>query len=297
MALENSEIALPVTAETMLDQRIVRLSFEVNGQIKTYENLFIAGVGVKYANPLQNEAEITIYNLDKATQDYIITETSPYNANYSPKSVILEAGRESYGTTIIYQGNIIYAGITQPPDIGVVLKCLTGNFLKTSIISRTQPGTSTLEQVSKAVAEDTNLLLTFQARDKQISNYAYAGSALQQIATLASLGQLNVFIDNDSLIVKDAFSVLGNNYRLVSAATGMIGIPEFTERGIRVKFFIDNKTVLGGGIQIQSELYPAANGFYVIYQLAFIITNRLTPFYYIADCARIFQPSEESTSG
>lgn len=296
MARIASEIALPST-DTELDPRLVSLNIEVNGKIKTYQNLFISAVGVKYANPLQNEAEITIYNLDRATQDYILTETSPYNANWTPKSVTLEAGRQSYGTTVIYMGNVVYASITQPPDVGITLKCLTSNFLKSSIVARTQPGTTTLQQIAQAVAQDTNLLLEFQATNKDVSNYSYAGSTVQQIEALAALGAYNVFIDDDKLIVKNAGEPLTGSIKSLSASTGMIGIPEFTERGIRVKFFIDNKTVLGGAINLTSDAYPAANGVYIIYQLAFIITNRLTPFYYIADCFRIGVVNEEATNG
>lgn len=279
-----NEIASP-GIQTELDPRIVRLSLEVNGKVKVYENLFIAAVGVKYANPLQDEAEITIFNLDKATQDYILTETSPYNANRTPKTIILEAGRQSYGTSVIYVGNVIYSSVTQPPDVGVVLRCLTGNTLKGSIISRVQPGTSTLSQISNAVAQDLDVFLRFQTTDKNIANYVYAGAALQQIEALASLGHLDVFLDGDSLVVKSRGAALNGSYRVLSASTGMIGTPQLTEQGVRVKFFVDNKTILGGGIQLQSEVYPTVNGFYIIYQLAFIITNREVPFYYIADCA------------
>lgn len=297
MARPPSEIDFPPVVDTMLDPRIVTLSIEVDGEIQTYQDLFISAVGVKYANPLQNEAEITIYNLDRATQDYILTETSPYNANLSPKSVILEAGRQSYGTTVIYMGNIVYSSVTQPPDVGVTLKCMTGNYIKSSIIARTQPGRTTLSQIANAVAQDINTFLNFQATDKEIANYSFTGSALGQIELLAALGQLNVFIDDDSLIVKNLNSALRGRITQVSASTGMIGIPEFTERGIRVKFFVDNKTVLGGAINLYSEIYPSANGLYVIYQLAFQITNRLVPFYYVADCFRIGNVNEEGTSG
>jgi hypothetical protein len=284
MAVLPNELAAPST-QSELDLRIVRLKLEVNGVIKTYENLFISAVGVKYANPLQDEAEIILYNLDKATQDYILTETSPYNLNRTPKTVILEAGRQSYGTSVIYVGNIIYSSVTQPPDVGVILRCMTGNTLKGSIISRTQPGTTTLEQIANAVGQDLDVFVNFQAENKDISNYVYAGAALQQIEALSALGNLNVFLDGDSLVVKSAGAALNGNFRKMSASTGMIGIPELTEQGVRVKFFIDNKTVLGGGIELHSDIYPTVNGFYVIYQLAFIITNRMVPFYYIADCA------------
>lgn len=297
MSRPASEISLPATNNMSFDPRIVKLSIEVNGKIKTYQDLFISAVGVKYGNPLQNEAEITIYNLDRETQDYILSETTPYNSNFTPKSVILEAGRESYGTTVIYYGNIIMVNPTQPPDIGIILRCLTGNFLKSTILTRTQPGTIPLETIANAIAEDIQVSLEFQATNKMIANHNYSGSALQQLEVLASYGLLNVFVDDDKMVVKNANDILQGNLRDLSSSTGLIGIPEFIERGVRVKFFIDNKTRLGGGINLRSELYPAVNGVYVIYQLAFVITNRLTPFYYIADCAWVGHPNEESTSG
>jgi len=296
MATPSSEIAAPPAVQTSLDERLVTLSIEVNGKIKTYQDLYIAASGVKYANPLQNEAEIVIYNLDKATQDYILTETSLYNANFSPKAIILKAGRKSYGTSVIYRGNIVYSSVSQPPDVGVTLKCLTGNFLKAGIIARNQPGLATVEQISRAIAQDTGLRLEFLALDKEVSNYAYAGDALGQVVALAALGQINAFVDDDTLVVKNVNGFRNGPVRQLSAATGMIGIPQFTERGVRVKFFIDNKTVLGGALQVQSDIYPAANGIYVIYQLAFQVTNRQVPFYYIADCARIGTTNGEATN-
>jgi hypothetical protein len=280
-----------------MDERIVSLSIEVNGKLKTYTNLCITAVGVKYMNPIQDQAEITIYNLDKATQDYLLTETSPYNFNRTPKTVILQAGRKSYGSSVIYRGNIIYCGVTQPPDIGVSLRCLTGNFYKNFIISRTQPGTATLEQLSTDLAQSVNAQLSFEATNKNIASYAYSGSRVQEIENLAALGQLDVFLDGNILVVKDAGSPRRGGARTVSAKTGMIGIPEFTERGVRVKFFIDNKTLIGGALYLDSEIYPAVNGGpYIIYQLGFQVCNRLPPFYYIADCQR--PPSGwESTNG
>ena len=66
----------------------------------------------------------------------------------------------------------------------------------------------------------------------------------------------------------------------------MIGIPEFTEQGVKVKFLVDNQTKLGGGIEIRSVQYPATNGQYSIYKLGFQIASREQPFYYIAEAAR-----------
>lgn len=269
------------------DERILKLTVEANGRLKTYEGLAIKATGTKYTNALQNECNVTISNLDKATQDYILTQTSPYSRNNTPKTITLEAGRKSYGTTKIYIGNIVSSIVSQPPDIGVTLKCLTGNFLKGNIISRSFPNGATYSQIATQIAQDTNTLLKYQAsNDPVVNNYGYSGAAIKQIGNLAGMSGLNVFVNDGILVVKDAYVAINNTIRILSADTGMIGIPEFTEQGIRVKMFIDNKTTLGGTLRIISKVYPAASGDYVIYKLNFDIANRETPFYYIAEAAR-----------
>jgi hypothetical protein len=277
-----------MSAANTIDQRVINVSIEVNGATKIYSYpLMIRATGTKYANALQNEAEIILTNLDRETQDYILTETSPYNLNRTPKTVVLSAGRVSYGTAVIFRGNVVSSRVTQPPDVGIVLKCLTGNFIKGNILARFQPGQATLSQISKQVSQDIGTLLNFQATDRNIANYNFVGAAPKQVDLLGSFGGINAFIDDDTLVVKNADSPLRGKIKIVNASTGMVGIPEFTEWGIKVKFLLDNQTTIGGGLRLTSQQYPAANGLYVIYKLGFDIATRDTPFYYIAECRRI----------
>ena len=120
----------------MIDNRIVRVGIEFNGTIRFYENLAITVSGTKFANPNQGECNITIANLKKEVRDYILTETSPFNLNRTRKSVIVEVGRESYGTSVLYLGDIFRSSVSQPPDTVLSLKCLTGQFMKGNIVSR-----------------------------------------------------------------------------------------------------------------------------------------------------------------
>ena len=269
-----------------IDPRVIEISFEVNGKTKTYTGLNIYATGMKYANSLQNECEIKISNLDKQTRDYILTETSPYNLNRTPKVAIVRAGRESYGTSTIFRGNIVDSTPSQPPDITVTLKCLTGNFGKGNIIARNQPNTATLNQIAKQISQDLNLTLNFQAQDRNIANYSFTGPALKQVDGLGELGNINAYVDDDSLIVKDANAPLVGQIRVLNVDSGMIGIPEINERGIKVKYLLDNTSRLGGALRVQSQLYPAANGDYTIYKLGFEIATRDTPFYWIAEGRR-----------
>lgn len=274
-----------------LDPRIVKISIEVDGRFKVYEGsdtgFAIVATGTKYVNANQNDAEIKIFNLAKDTRNYILTETTPFNENHTPKKIYVDAGRKSYGYTRVYSGNIITSSPDEPPDIPIIMKCLTSNYEKGNIVSRNNNQLSKLSQISKQVADDLSVSLDFQATDKQISNYSYTGGSLKQVDALNDMGTIDAYVDNDVLIVKDANVPLSNKVTIVSAETGMIGIPETTEQGIKVKFLFDGQTQLGGTLRLNSQIYPALNGDYVIYKLSFDITTRDVPFYWLAEALKI----------
>lgn len=270
-----------------IDPRIIRLGIEVNGAMKFYEGLAINAVGMKYANANQNECEVKVANLDRATRNFILTETSPFNRNRTAKRFVLDVGRVSTGTTRIFSGDITSVTVSQPPDIVMTIKSLTKNHSKGDVVSRTHPARTPLSRISKQVAADLDLNLDFQAPEKYISNYSFSGGKLKQVDKLGESGGVNAYVDDDSLVVKAANAPLVGTVRKLDLDSGMIGIPELTERGVKVTFLIDNQTRLGSGLEITSRLNPSLNGTYIIYKLGFNIASRDTPFYYIAWCKRI----------
>jgi len=270
-----------------LDKIIVRVGIEVNGKINVYEGLYIKATGIRFANANQNECTVEIYNLKKETQDYILSETSPFNKNRTQKKLFLDAGVESTGVTRIFSGNIVSSSPTQPPDIAVQLKCLTGNYLKGKIVSINEAPTASLKQVSGAVAKSLGVGLDFQAEDTPVSNYSYTGAASKQVNALGELGAIDVYVDNDMLVVKDARVPLTNRLTVVNENTGMIGIPETTERGVKVKLYLDGQTTVGGRLRLTSRIYPALTGDYAVFKLGFEISNFSDPFWWIIEAARI----------
>lgn len=270
-----------------IDLRIVIVGVEVDGRLQEYKDLMLSITGTKFANANQNEAEIKIANLSKATADYILTQTSPFTKNKTPKRVIVKAGRDSFGTFQVYTGNIVSSVISSPPDTTITLKCLTGNFAKGNIVAHGQGANASLKTVSQQVAKDLGVSLNYQAKDKTLYNYNYTGGALNQVDELGQSGQIDAYVDDDTLVVKDVNLPLPNTLRVLDQADGMVSIPEFTEQGVKVKFFLDKDTKLGGGLRINSKIYPAVNGDYVIYKLGFEIANRDTPFYWDAECKRL----------
>jgi hypothetical protein len=176
--------------------------------------------------------------------------------------------------------------VSQPPDVTITLKCLTGNFIKGSVVARNHPGVATLADISRGIAQDTNTILNFSATDKNVTNYNFSGSALDQVGVLGTLANINAFIDNNVLVVKNVNTTISGSIKILDSSTGMIGIPELTEQGVKVKYLLDNVSRLGSGLRIRSEAYPAVNGDYVIFKLGFEISNRDTPFYFIAEASR-----------
>jgi hypothetical protein len=269
-----------------LDPRLLRIGIEINGQLKLYENLDITASGTKFANANQNECEVKISNLDKATRDFLLTETSPFNKNKKRKLLTVEAGRISTGYALVFVGDITSAVGSQPPDIALTIKAQTGQFSKGSIIATNQPGMVPLRNIAARVAQDLELNLDFQAKPKQISNYSYTGSKTKQVEQLAALGRVNAYIDDQVLVVKEYNAPLAKRTRILNQDTGLIGIPEFTEFGVKVKMLFDNQTVLGGGLDLKSANLPSADGLYTVSKLTFELASRDTPFYYIAEAAR-----------
>lgn len=269
-----------------LDPRLLRIGIEINGRLKTYEGLAMTASGTKYANANQNECEVKITNLDQATRDFLLTETSPFNKNKKRKILTVEAGRVSTGYSLVFAGDITNAVGAQPPDITMSLKAATGDYAKGVIIARSQPAVAPLRNIAAKVAADLGLALVFEATPKQISNYTYTGSAVKQVEHLGVMGRVNAYIDDKTLVVKNFNAALERRIRDVNLDSGMIGIPEFTEQGIKVKMLFDNTTTLGGGLRVTSKLNPAANGIYTVFKLGFELASRDTPWYYIAECTR-----------
>jgi len=270
-----------------LDPRLLRVGIEINGVLKLYEGLQISASGSKFANANQNECEVKIDNLDKATRDFLLTETSPFNTNKRRKILTVEAGRVSSGYTLVFSRDITNALGGQPPDISITLKAATSDYSKGVIVANSQPGQAPLRNIAAKVAQDLSLSLQFEARARQISNYTFTGAAVKQVEQLGRMGNVNAYIDDRRLVIKDFGTPLQGQARVVDLSTGMIGIPEFSERGIKVTMLFDNQVALGGALDVRSQLNPAASGIYTIYKLDFQLANRDTPFYYTAEAQRI----------
>lgn len=271
-----------------LDPRIVRVGIIIDDTVNWYDNLSIEVKGLKVSEVIMSECEITILNLRKDVREYILQETNPFLDVGNIISVVVEVGRESYGTTVLYKGRVFRSEPTPKPNIGVRLSCIQGYDNRASIVSLSGSEISPLSSIAEWVADANGYALSFEITDKNIGRYSFAGSAQSALSQLEALcgTDVNVYVDNDTMYVKNRTSASsGGSVRVLDVYSGLMEAGG-TEYGCKVKMLFDNVTKIGGQIDLTSEINPSLNGSYVVRRLGYHITSRGQPFYYTAECDR-----------
>lgn len=252
----------------------------------TNGGLAIVASGVKFANPIQDECQLTIANLSRDNRNQLLTQLTNFNYDQARKTMSLYAGRISTGLFLLYSGDITQCYPSQPPDITLNIECRTAQFYKFNILAQANAITSPMSVIAAQIGASMNLSVQFEATDKQIQNYTYTGSALKQVNALSDLGSVDCFIDGQTLVVKDKGKPLQNVRYALNSKNGMIGIPEPTDWGVRVRSFLVPNARIGCGIDLTSVLNPLLNGAYTTYKLGFQIASREVPFHTIFEATK-----------
>lgn len=268
------------------DTRLLTLTLQLPSGIVEYSGLFIYANGRKYDTSIPADCEVRIVNLNPTDRNNLLTQASPLKLGQNaPVNMVLSAGRQSYGTFVLYQGDIISTEVSQPPDIGVTLRAMTLQGAMGLIVQNNQSSIATLSAIAQSIATSLGIGLDFQvANDKQIDNYSFTGPALRQVDKLNHMGGIKAYVDGATLVVQDASTPRSGASLLISANTGMVGVPQVTEFGVVVRVMLNPAVRLGGQVTIDSLINPAANGTYYVTQIDFEVANRDTPFWYTLSC-------------
>ena len=270
-----------------LDPRIVKVGIIVGSNVNWYEGLNIEVKGIKLSNSVSSQCEINILNINRNMREYILRETNPLTSQGENISVVVEVGRESYGTTTLYRGDIFRSNPTPKPNIGVNLACIQGYFNKAKIVSRSVKEITQLSSIAKIVADDNDCNLSFEIKDTNISSYSFTGSASGEILQLSALSMSQVYIDNKTLYVKErGVAAKGSTVLRLSKHNGLLKA-DGTEYGCKIEMLFDPAASIGGQIDLTSEINPSLDGSYTIRKLPFHITSRSQPFYYGAELDKI----------
>ncbi len=184
-----------------IDPRIVRLGITINNVTTWYEGYKITAKGTKVTSAIASDVDIAITGLKEETRNYILQSSKPGSAlTKDTVSVILEVGRESYGASVYFKGDVFRSAPLPKPDIGVSLRCIIGYNNKRKIVQRGGLDELTsLRQIAEWVASDNGYNLSFEITDKNIRSYSFTGSAHDELKNLENLANSDVYVDNGTL--------------------------------------------------------------------------------------------------
>lgn len=297
-------IGNPSPPQSAFDARLVEVDIQLPTQTFTFPGSFaINASGSIFGCPIQNTCVLRINNLTSATRNEILTLASPLlsppannpaaniklnpDGSRPPVIVTLKAGRQSSGLFVLYIGNVFSCEVTQPPDIGIVLRALNNNYQASLTYNIQLPATTQLSAIASAIATKSGLFLDFEATDKNISNFNSTTSNAYNIDNLSKLGNIHVGIDNDTLWVTDSNKARKNTGFLLDDSTGMIGVPQVTSEGVVVKMMLNSAIHIGGEITIDSKINPSANGTFKVMKIDYEIASRDQPFWFTLLCQNL----------
>lgn len=247
----------------------------------------------KTISQFQNQTTISIAGISAALRSRLLSQFTAFNkrrleiANLAAEdmpwaSVEVFAG---YGEVLsrIYKGEVVLCDLSgNPPNLEINMTAFTAQQDKVKMVVQPPPKSSTLRDcvIWAANAMGLDYKLNVANPDVIVGNFArssYTVSAILFELQGVFAPNINAFIDDDTLVVKDPYKIL--NPTDIPKVTEFIGIPTWFEWGVTFKSFFRPDLKLAGGCELTSVMNESLNGNYVIGKIAYEVTSRDEPFY------------------
>lgn len=210
-----------------------------------------------------SETNISITGLKKETMLYLATSFNQWTNNIINNQLILEAGYSNLHG-VIFDGEIIEAiPNLESADYTIQLKCIS--YYSTMIndnFSLTFSGHVPASQIASAIASKSGYLLQNSLKeDVLVSNYTNIDkSASQHVRALAQMSGLDVWITSGGrLNIKNVGEPIDSVKPFIVDSRNMIGSPEPTALGAKVKIKLNPSVQTGQAVTLISEKFPQIN--------------------------------------
>lgn len=184
--------------------------------------------------------------------------------------VLVEAGDDDVGMPVVFQGSIqaAYGDLNGAPDGAFVVQAFSG--LQESVAAAAPLSLRGPVDVASAMSSlATQMGMAFQnyGVETKLPTTYLPGTPRDQVVALAEHANISHTIENNALIIWPAGAQRGDQIPLVSAETGMIGYPMYTDTGIQVSTLYNPNISFGVNVQVESVL-KAASGRFNVYGVA-----------------------------
>lgn len=240
-----------------------------SGKDVTLSGLRVSADVIYYGGAVQAEAQVRIFGLplDMINQ---LTRIGPIGNQVRQNTIRIAAGEEGGAMSTVYMGSIFqaYGDFQKAPE--VVLNVLALGSALDAIKPVPPSSYKGSVNVANVMADLAKLMgLTFENNDVSVmlSNPYFPGTAWQQAMDCAQAAGISFSVDLGKLSIWPR-----NGYRKgsgpikISPETGLVGYPAFSSRGIVVRSLFNQDVILGGQIEVASDL-TAACGLWNVFNI------------------------------
>lgn len=183
-------------------------------------------------------------------------------------TVVVSAGDEDSGLSVVFQGTIqeAWADGRDAPDMMFHVAAFSGLFESIKAVPPTSfKGTVDVATVVAGIAQQMGLSLENSGVTGKIADPYLPGALGSQLRSIARAAHISYHIDttDQTLAIWPQGKSRDGELVEVSAASGMVGYPAFTQNGVQLVTLYNPSLVFGRSIVVKSQL-TAANGTWVI---------------------------------
>lgn len=285
-----------------LSERYVSVEFyDDNKQSEKFEGIDIMFTVTKKRCALRNSASFQIANLKRERIEYLTSFASQWVNMEKHRRIRIKAGYvdkdvkdKGLNAGIIYDGDLLSAIPTQPPDVWLECEGLSGMYDNQKIGALSIKGKVKVSEIAKTIANKLKLKFINELtakNDKTVDGFYHSGGMSDLTDEINNLGIATVFIDDDTLHIQDNDPKIPTNtdtVPVVSMETGLIGIPRPDPLGVRFTVQLTSKYKLGEALKLESKAIPSCNGIYYPYIITYRGSLRGAQFVTELDCRRFW---------
>jgi hypothetical protein len=206
--------------------------------------------------------QIQIYGLSQSDMNSITTLN--WNLQEQNRTLIDVFALDDSNTyeTLIFRGNVINAwGVyANMPDVYLHIYAVNNWYnLMTPYPIISYRGSTKISTVIAKITNDLGLHFENIGVEAVLNNPYLTNTAINQIRTIAKHAKVDVYFDNNSVVICNEGQPRGGVDVIINQESGMMNYPTFDNLGVNVEILFNPFLTFGGKITIQSDL-PRANG-------------------------------------
>ena len=242
----------------------------------------LQGLNIKFRvttysnNGMASDAHIDVYNLNRKDLGFLSTIARTYlQKNYLFRLYAGYEGEEK----LLFSGRALQAIPDSYPDVILSIDGMSGIEWWGENIEVSKDKSSVMDLIDYAASQmgyqvniDDNLRKNNMLLNKVQDSFSFTGSPMDLLSECQSmLGGVSsdpqtVFmsIENGQINMWSPSVPNGNKKLLISKETGMIGLPQPTETGCKVKILMNTGIKTGDVVEVKSERIDLLNGDYYV---------------------------------